>query len=111
MGAGFSTPPEQVRAIEVGAKWDLGSNLDLNMALFRTETSEGRFPAAVAGGVTIPNVECKRGHPIARFGWPLRLFEKSVETRNAELGLSRPRIHQLIAKSLVRRVAVARCVL
>ena len=57
VGAGFSTPPEQVRAIEVGAKWDLGSNLDLNVALFRTETAEGRFPAAVAGGVTIPNVE------------------------------------------------------
>lgn len=56
VGAGFSTPPEKVRAIEVGAKWDLGSNLDLNMALFRTETSEGRFPAAVAGDVTIPNV-------------------------------------------------------
>lgn len=56
VGAGFSTPPEQVRAIEVGAKWDLGSNLDLNVALFRTETSEGRFPAAVAGDVTIPNV-------------------------------------------------------
>ncbi|MDZ4279200.1 MAG: TonB-dependent siderophore receptor [Hydrogenophaga sp.] len=57
VGAGFSTPPEQVRAIEFGAKWDIGSNLDLNMAVFRTETSEGRFPAAVAGGVTIPNVE------------------------------------------------------
>jgi len=57
VGAGFSTPPEKVRAIEFGAKWDLGSNLDLNMAVFRTETSEGRFPAAVAGDVTIPNVE------------------------------------------------------
>jgi catecholate siderophore receptor len=56
VGAGFSTPPEKVRAIELGAKWDLGSNLDLNMAVFRTETSEGRFPAAVAGDVTIPNV-------------------------------------------------------
>jgi catecholate siderophore receptor len=57
VGAGFSTPPEKVRAIESGAKWDLGSNLDLNMAVFRTETSEGRFPAAVAGDVTIPNVK------------------------------------------------------
>lgn len=57
VGAGFATRPEQVRAIELGAKWDLGSNLDLNAAIFRTETSQGRFPAAVAGDVTIPNVE------------------------------------------------------
>jgi catecholate siderophore receptor len=56
VGAGFNTPPEKVNSIEFGAKWDIGSNLDLNAAVFRTETSEGRFPAAVAGDVTIPNV-------------------------------------------------------
>jgi len=57
VGAGFDTPPEKIRAIELGAKWELGSDLDLNAAVFRTETSQGRFPAAVAGAVTIPNVE------------------------------------------------------
>lgn len=57
VGATFNSPPEKVQAFELGAKWDIGSNLDLNMAVFRTETSEGRFPAAVAGAVTIPNVE------------------------------------------------------
>lgn len=57
VGASFDTPPEKVRSIELGAKWDIGSNLDLNAALFRTETSAGRFPAAVAGDVTIPNVK------------------------------------------------------
>lgn len=56
VGAGFNTSPEKVNSIELGAKWDIGSNLDLNVAVFRTETSEGRFPAAVAGDVTIPNV-------------------------------------------------------
>lgn len=57
VGPTFNTPPEKVQAIELGAKWDIGSDLDLNMAVFRTETTEGRFPAAVPGAVTIPNVE------------------------------------------------------
>lgn len=57
VGPTFNTPPEKVQAIELGAKWDIGADLDLNMAVFRTETSEGRFPAAVPGAVTIPNVE------------------------------------------------------
>lgn len=57
VGPTFNTPPEKVQSIELGAKWDIGSDLDLNMAVFRTETSEGRFPAAVPGAVTIPNVE------------------------------------------------------
>ena len=56
VGSGFNTPPEEVHSIELGAKWDIGSDLDLNAAVFRTETSKGRFPAAVAGDVTIPNV-------------------------------------------------------
>jgi catecholate siderophore receptor len=57
VGAGFATPPEQIQAYEIGAKWLVGSALSLNAALFRTETSEGRFPAQEAGDVTIPNVE------------------------------------------------------
>ena len=57
VGAGFATPPEQIKAFEVGAKWRAGAALDLNAALFRTETSEGRFPAQEAGNVTIPNVQ------------------------------------------------------
>ncbi|NQW82079.1 MAG: TonB-dependent receptor, partial [Polaromonas sp.] len=57
VGDGFATPPEQIKAYEIGAKWRVGSALDLNAALFRTETSDGRFPAQAAGGVTIPNVE------------------------------------------------------
>ena len=57
VGAGFATPPEQIKAFEIGAKWRVGTALDLNAALFRTETSEGRFPAQEAGNVTIPNVQ------------------------------------------------------
>lgn len=57
VGAGFNTPPEKVQALEVGGKWTVGDSLDVNAAVFRTETSEGRFPAAAAGGVTIPNVK------------------------------------------------------
>lgn len=57
VGAGFSTPPEKVQAFEIGAKWTIADSLDLNAAVFRTQTSDGRFPAAVAGGVTIPNVK------------------------------------------------------
>ena len=57
VGAGFATPPEQIKAYEIGAKWLVGSALNLNAALFRTETSDGRFPAQAAGGTTIPDVE------------------------------------------------------
>jgi catecholate siderophore receptor len=57
VGGGFATPPEKIKAYEVGAKWLVGSALSLNAALFRTETSEGRFPAQADGDVTIPNVE------------------------------------------------------
>ncbi len=57
VGAGFNTPPEKMQAIELGAKWTVGDSLDLNAAVFRTQTTDGRFPAAVAGGVTIPNVK------------------------------------------------------
>jgi catecholate siderophore receptor len=56
VGAGFATPPEQIKAYEIGAKWRVGSALNLNAALFRTETSDGRFPAQVAGDASIPNV-------------------------------------------------------
>jgi catecholate siderophore receptor len=57
VGAGFSTPPEKMQAIELGAKWTVGDSLDLNAAVFRTQTTDGRFPAGVAGGVTIPDVK------------------------------------------------------
>jgi len=57
VGAGFSTPPEKMQAFELGAKWTLGDSLDLNAAVFRTQVTDGRFPAGVAGGVTIPDVE------------------------------------------------------
>ncbi|NQW93867.1 MAG: TonB-dependent receptor, partial [Polaromonas sp.] len=57
VGDGFTTPPEQTKAYEIGAKWLVGSALSLNAALFRTETSDGRFPAQAAGDATIPNVE------------------------------------------------------
>ena len=57
VGAGFATSPEKIKAYEIGAKWLVGSALNLNAALFRSETSEGRFPAQEAGDVTIPNVE------------------------------------------------------
>jgi len=55
VGAGFNTPPEQIRAYELGYKQRVGAGLDLAAAVFRTETSEGRFPAQVAGALATPN--------------------------------------------------------
>lgn len=55
VGAGFSTPPENIRAYEVGYKQRVGAGLDLALALFRTDTTEGRFPAQIAGALATPN--------------------------------------------------------
>jgi len=57
VGAGFDTPPEQIKAYEVGLKWTVGAGLDLGAALFRTETSDGRFPGQDSANITTPNVK------------------------------------------------------
>ncbi|MES0874127.1 TonB-dependent receptor [Sinimarinibacterium thermocellulolyticum] len=57
VGVGFDTPPEQVKAYELGIKQTLGAGLDLGAAVFRTETSKGRFPAQDPANITTPNVE------------------------------------------------------
>lgn len=57
VGAGFDTPPEQITAYELGAKWAVATGLDLGAAIFRTETDEGRLPGQDAGGITTPNVD------------------------------------------------------
>lgn len=56
-GNTFDSPTEKIQAFELGSKITLGAGLDLNTAVFRTETSEGRLPATSPGGVTTPNVE------------------------------------------------------
>lgn len=53
----FNTPPEKTRAYEVGAKSRLASGLDLSVALFRTETSNGRFPAQAGGDQSVVDTE------------------------------------------------------
>lgn len=57
VGAGFDTPPEQIKAYEMGVKWTVGAGLDLGAAVFRTDTSEGRFPGQDPANITTPNVE------------------------------------------------------
>lgn len=57
VGVGFDTPPEKIKAFELGAKWTVGAGLDLGAALFRTETSRGRFPGQDPANITTPNVE------------------------------------------------------
>ncbi|MFN3586558.1 MAG: TonB-dependent receptor [Moraxellaceae bacterium] len=58
VGAGFDSPPEQVKAYELGAKWQVGKSLDLGAAIFRTDVEEGRFPGQDGSGtLAIPNAE------------------------------------------------------
>lgn len=57
VGAGFDTPPEQVTAYELGAKWQVADGLDLAAAIFRTETTEGRFPGQDSGSLATPSGE------------------------------------------------------
>jgi catecholate siderophore receptor len=49
----FDTPAENTDAFEIGAKWLVGSDLNVNVAVFRTETSNGRFPAQAGGDAAI----------------------------------------------------------
>lgn len=55
--ATFDSPTEKVQAFELGSKMTIGAGLDINAAVFRTETDRGRLPATSAGGATTPNVE------------------------------------------------------
>lgn len=58
VGAGFDSPPEQVKAYELGAKWQVGKSLDLGAALFRTDVEEGRFPGQDGSGtLAIPHAQ------------------------------------------------------
>jgi len=49
----FNIEPEKTTAFELGAKWELGSDLDLNAAVFRTNKSNARFPGQAGGDNTI----------------------------------------------------------
>jgi catecholate siderophore receptor len=53
----FNTPAETTKAFEMGTKWLVGSDLNVNVALFRTETSNGRFPAQAGGDPAILDTE------------------------------------------------------
>jgi catecholate siderophore receptor len=57
VGAGFNSPPEKVNAYELGAKWQVASQLDLGAAIFRTDVREGRFPGQVGGQLALPRAE------------------------------------------------------
>lgn len=51
--ATFNTPPEETQAFELGAKWEVGTGLDLNAAVFRTERKNARFPGQAGGDNSI----------------------------------------------------------
>lgn len=51
VGAGFNSPPEKAQAYELGAKWRAAQALDMGVAIFRTDVTNGRIPAQ-AGGTT-----------------------------------------------------------
>lgn len=55
--ATFNTPTEKIQTFEVGSKFTVAEALDVNAAMFRTETDRGRLPAQEQGGVTVPNVQ------------------------------------------------------
>jgi catecholate siderophore receptor len=55
VGAGFDSPPEQVRAFELGVKRQLARSLDLGAAIFRTDVTKGRVPAQAPGLFALPN--------------------------------------------------------
>jgi catecholate siderophore receptor len=57
VGAGFSTPPEKMRAVELGAKLRVAEGLDLGAAVFRTEVTNGRLPGQGNGVTGLPNNE------------------------------------------------------
>ncbi len=51
--ATFNIAPEKTRAFELGAKWRVGTDLDLNAALFRTDKKNARFPGQAGGDNSI----------------------------------------------------------
>lgn len=51
--ATFNVAPEKTTAFELGAKWKLGSDLDVNAAVFRTRKSNARFPGQAGGDNSI----------------------------------------------------------
>jgi catecholate siderophore receptor len=55
VGVGFDSPPEQVRAFELGVKRQLARSLDLGAAIFRTDVTKGRIPAQAPGLFALPN--------------------------------------------------------
>jgi catecholate siderophore receptor len=57
IGAGFNSPPEKVRAFELGVKRQIARSLDLGAAIFRTDVTKGRIPAQAGGLFALPNNE------------------------------------------------------
>lgn len=51
--ATFNIAPEKTRAFELGAKWRVGTDLDVNAAFFRTDKNNARFPGQAGGDNSI----------------------------------------------------------
>ena len=51
--ATFNTEPEKTTAYELGAKWRLGQDLDVNAAVFRSDKDRARFPGQAGGDGSI----------------------------------------------------------
>lgn len=51
--ATFQIDPEKTTAVELGAKWRIGSDLDLNAAVFETRKDRARFPGQAGGDNSI----------------------------------------------------------
>jgi catecholate siderophore receptor len=49
----FNIEPEKTTAFELGAKWEVGSDLDVNAAVFRISKSNARFPGQSGGDNSI----------------------------------------------------------
>lgn len=55
----FDIPPEKTTAFELGAKWKLGADLDVNAAVFRTRKDDARFPGQAGGDNSILDAELR----------------------------------------------------
>ncbi len=57
--ATFNTAPEKTTAYELGAKWRLGEDLDVNAAVFRTDKDRARFPGQAGGDGSILDAQLR----------------------------------------------------
>ncbi len=57
--ATFNSAPEKTTAYELGAKWRLGEDLDVNAAIFRTDKDRARFPGQAGGDPSILDAQLR----------------------------------------------------